>query len=378
MNKFLLGSNFLVNFLFMMLTTLLPLFVYSATHSYANVGLVLMVFTLSVLFIRISIWRSTGKLKIKLFIGICFFAMTFIIFFFFFQNFLCYFLGAGSLGIGIGLVPPILLTFLTGEANAKNNEKNIGLYNISIAVSAASAPLVGEVLYKHSINDLLSIWLILALVLVMIIIYINLKYVSNNIKSETQKRDTLVTNTSKSTAQSFRIIILLLFLTAISISYGTVISYLPIFFEKTNRSIGIFYLIFWIFYSIAQENNYLSSNVRSLIIIIIGMIVSMALVSYGKSQVLTYGSGIIFGYLYGSIFKTYYFYISKIQNIRYRNNGYGVVGLMSYIGVGISQVFISPFLNFPIQNIFFLSSLYLIPFLILIPLVLEEASHGKN
>lgn len=378
MNILLLGSNFLINSLFMMLTTLLPLFVYTATHSYADVGAILMVFTISVLFIRISIWKSTGNLKTKLFIGICFFSLTFVIFFFFFKNFLFYFLGAASLGIGVGLVPPILLTFLTSETNAKNNSKNIGFYNISIAVSAASAPLIGEGLYKHSVDNLLSIWLILALILVVIIIFINLKYDRNKISPQAQNQETSVTNTNDSTTLSFRIIILLLFLTAVSISYGTIISYLPIFFEKINTSIGIFYLVFWLFYSIAQENQYLNDNLHSFLLIIIGLILSMLFISYGQLNILIYGSGVIFGYLYGSIFKIYYFYISKIKNVRHRNNGYGIVGLMSYIGVGISQVFISPFLNFPIQNIFFLSSLYLIPFLILIPLLFWRASHGKK
>ncbi|CAM2735999.1 MFS transporter [Fructilactobacillus fructivorans] len=299
------------------------------------------------------------------------FCTTYVIFLFFFKSFLLYYIGSISLGIGIGLIPPIILNLITNTQNVKTNEKNIGLYNITTAVSSAIGPMIAELIYHTSTKLLLLSWVVLAISLLLLII----KVISNKKINITEN---VYTDSAPFKFISLRLLVLLLFLTAISISYGTIISYLPIYFSHIHLSVGIYYFLFWLFYSIAQGSHFLNSNWKSLSIISLGMIISMAIISYSHQSILSYISGILFGYLYGSIFRIYYSIMSKIKNPTSRNNGYGIVGLMSYIGVGISQIFISPFLNFPINNIFFLSSTYLIPFFILMPLILGRKQHEKT
>ncbi|QHM44347.1 hypothetical protein C7M38_02512 [Lactiplantibacillus plantarum] len=73
MKKVALLSTFLVNMIFMMLTTLLPLLIYDAAHSYSSVGIILFIFMLSVITTRIIVWNKSGSYRSTLMIGsICF------------------------------------------------------------------------------------------------------------------------------------------------------------------------------------------------------------------------------------------------------------------------------------------------------------------
>ncbi|ANM75288.1 MFS transporter [Lactiplantibacillus plantarum] len=70
--------------------------------------------------------------------------------------------------------------------------------------------------------------------------------------------------------------------------------------------------------------------------------------------------------------------MALIKDERQKNNGYGIVGLMSYVGVGLAQVFTYPFMKLPIQYVFVLSAIYTLPFLLVFAFTKVKIWHGGS
>ncbi len=76
---------------------------------------------------------------------------------------------------------------------------------------------------------------------------------------------------------------------------------------------------------------------------ILFMIISLILLVFMENKLLIYVSSILFGFGFGSIFNVYYDEVSMIKNDFEKNNGYAIIGLMSYVGVGIAPMILFSF-----------------------------------
>lgn len=369
MKKVALLSTFLVNMIFMMLTTLLPLLIYDAAHSYSSVGIILFIFMLSVITTRIIVWNKSGSYRSTLMIGSICFLSCFVLLYLYPKCFFSFFPDAVLLGIGIGLIPPLMLTFLTDSSNKKKYGENIGQYNVMTAISAAIGPEIANLLFNYSIKFLLFIWLGGCFILL-----ISNGLIAKHYSFQNSNSNSSVINFIKAKSS----IVPLLLLATISITYGTIIGYLPIYFERISVSIGLFYLFFWMAYTLAQFITRIKGTKSSYAVIIILMTFSLALVSFQNNFFCPYSAGFIYGLCYGSIFKSYYSQMALIKDERQKNNGYGIVGLMSYVGVGLAQVFTYPFMKLPIQYVFVLSAIYTLPFLLVFAFTKVKIWHGGS
>ena len=150
---------------------------------------------------------------------------------------------------------------------------------------------------------------------------------------------------TKNTIAIFKEIFIALLL--ISIPYGAIITYLPLYFSNTRYSVGMFYSLFWLSYAVAS---YINRKITSLfgkekikITSILFMIISLILLVFMENKMLIYVSSILFGFGFGSLFNVYYDEVSMIKNDFEKNNGYAIIGLMSYVGVGIAPMILFSF-----------------------------------
>lgn len=359
MNTIILLITFLVNFLFMMLTTLLPILVFDITNSASSVGLVLTIFMISLLTIRIICLRIILDSKKSLLFGSILFFIGFLMVNMDKNNFMFFCLGAVFFGIAIGLVPPALLTILTNSEQFI--EKTIGTYNSIVAIASIISPLIGETLFHFSLNILYFSWLIGALVMLCLSIAI-VKFINKKPNNTKKLSDTRMSNVFK--LGKFRTIFLVLLLT--SISYGTIISYLPLLLSSKNISIGGYYLFFWGAYILAQyANAYLMKKIsRNLLICImlVGLSISMLVVSFSGSGIIYFSSGIMYGFCNGALYNLFYYESSQLSNEKLKNDAYAVIGLMSYIGVGLTPTILNPVLSIinDLQWIFTFSVIFIV------------------
>lgn len=359
MNTIILLITFLVNFLFMMLTTLLPILVFDITNSAISVGLVLTIFMISLLTIRIICLRIILDSKKSLLFGSILFFIGFLMVNMDKNNFMFFCLGAVFFGIAIGLVPPALLTILTNSEQFI--EKTIGTYNSIVAIASIISPLIGETLFHFSLNILYFSWLIGALVMLCLSIAI-VKFINKKPNNTKKLSDTRMSNVFK--LGKFRTIFLVLLLT--SISYGTIISYLPLLLSSKNISIGGYYLFFWGAYILAQyANAYLMKKIsRNLLICImlVGLSISMLVVSFSGSGIIYFSSGIMYGFCNGVLYNLFYYESSQLSNEKLKNDAYAVIGLMSYIGVGLTPTILNPVLSIinDLQWIFTFSVIFIV------------------
>ncbi|WP_235722612.1 hypothetical protein [Ligilactobacillus apodemi] len=52
---------------------------------------------------------------------------------------------------------------------------------------------------------------------------------------------------------------------------------------------------------------------------------------------------LLYGMGYGALFKVFYVGIGRFESLAERNMGFSIIGLISYLGVGIAPVFLIPF-----------------------------------
>lgn len=326
-------SILLLNSTFSMLTTLLPLLIYQVDNSTSQVELVLMTFMISLLITRIILFLKTYSFKQFLIVGSVSYSVAFLILTLADKIFMFY-IGAAFFGLSFAILAPLLLTYLS-----RTLKNATTVYNLLIAFSAAISPLIGEIVYFSYGRWISVIWLFISFVCLILNFYIALK--SSNIESEAKDNHGI----TKHTISAFKEILISLLL--ISIPYGAIITYLPLYLSKTNYSIGMFYSLFWLSYAGASYTIGRFINVffkdRIKIISIILMIFSVLSLVFADSMIGTYIAAVLFGLGFGSVFNIFYGEVAEIKNDYEKNNGYAIIGLMSYLGVGIAPVLLSSF-----------------------------------
>jgi len=347
----------LVNFLFMMLTTLLPILIFQISNSVTKVGMVLTIFMISLILIRIVCMLKKVKPIRAIISGTFLFLTGFIIIKFYSTRIFWYYFGSVFFGIAIGLVPPAVLTLLT--ASSQVSAKNLRIYNSCVAFASALAPLTGEYIYNKFYNIIYDIWIIGALISLIASIIL-IKMLNNNEDVVQEKLILKYDNPLKNGQHIGNFIILLIS----SISYGAIITYLPIYFDEIKFSIGLYYLIFWASYVIAQFiNKYIYSTLSEntmMALLLIGLCIGELIISLAAFKFMYLLSALIYGISYGLMYNFFYTKASFIKDDQSKNNVYAVIGLMSYIGVGLAPTFLSPFLKMEIRMIFAFSTIYIV------------------
>ncbi|GEM_PF-462669 len=347
----------LVNFLFMMLTTLLPILIFQISNSVTKVGTVLTIFMISLILIRIVCMLRKVKPIRAIISGTFLFLTGFIIIKFYYTQIFWYYIGSIFFGIAIGLVPPAVLTLLT--ASSKVSAKNLRIYNSCVAFASALAPLTGEYIYNKFYNIIYDIWIIGALISLIASIIL-VKMLNNNEDVVQEKLILKYDNPLKNGQHIGNFAILLIS----SISYGAIVTYLPIYFNEIKFSIGLYSLIFWASYVIAQFiNKYiyrtLSENTM-IALLLICLCIGELIISLAPFKFMYLLSALIYGISYGLMYNFFYTKASFIKDDQSKNNVYAVIGLMSYIGVGLAPTFLSPFLKMEIRMIFAFSTIYIV------------------
>ncbi len=360
----------LINFLFMMLTTLLPILIFQISNSITKVGTVLTIFMISMILIRIVCMVKESKPIRALISGTSLFLIGFIIIKFYSTQIFWYYIGSIFFGIAIGLAPPAMLTLLT--ASSQVSAKNLSIYNSCVAFASALAPLTGEYIYNKFYKIIYDIWIIGALI-ALIASIILIKMLKNNEIVVQEKLIPKYDNPLKNEQHKSNFVILLIS----SISYGAIVTYLPIYFNEIKFSIGLYSLIFWASYVIAQFiNKYiyrtLSENTM-IALLLIGLCIGELIISLATFQFMYLLSALIYGICYGLMYNFFYTKASFIKEDQSKNNVYAVIGLMSYIGVGLAPTFLSPFLKMEIRMIFAFSTIYIV-----IALFIHFLLHIKN
>lgn len=360
MNILLYISVLLVNGLFMMLTTLLPILIYNLTGSSLYVGQVLTTFMVSLVINRIvcMIYKFETR-KLLLFGSITFF-IGFTLIYIVDSELWIYFLGAIFFGASIAILSPALLTILTN--NSESNTKNISVYNSLVAISSAFSPGIAEMLMNKSLSLITLFWIVGSLILVGISLYSfkTIKSITDEKANKIENKDGL----SKSSAvvlKTYKKTFIVLFLT--SISYGAIISYLPVYYAQIGISIGVFYLLFWGSYVLAQGLGakiiQRISNSIIVLICLLGLLFSQILINISPNIISEILSASVYGFSYGLMYYAFYQQMTVYKDEHTRSNGFAIIGLMSYIGVGVAPIFLYPFLS-DLNTLFIYSSFYIV------------------
>lgn len=355
MNILLYISVLLVNGIFMMLTTLLPLIIYNITSSSIYVGQILTTFMVSLLVIRVIFMKRKINKFTLVVACLCFFS-GFLIIYLYADVFSVYFIGAILFGFSIAILPPFLLTVLTNTS--KNSSKSIGIYNTMIALSSAFSPFIAEMLYKKSLSLISVLWVFGSFILIIISILICKRMsLSAFVTIEDEEKN----KSGFSLLKKCKDIFIILFLS--SISYGAIISYLPVYYENIGLSIGLYYLFFWGFYVIAQGfGNVILEKIKSsrtILLSLIGLFISQFMIPLFTNLFGELVAASIYGFSYGLLYNVLYKLISKLGNEHDKSNGFAIVGLMSYVGVGVTPLFLFPFLN-DLRGLFMYGSVYIV------------------
>lgn len=348
----------IIHFLFMMLTTLLPILIFKITNSITEVGIVLTVFMLSMILVRITCMVKKIKPIEAIIFGTFVFFIGFIIINIYHTQIHWYYVGSILFGISIGLTPPAVLTLLT--VSPLTSKRNLSIYNSCVAFASALAPFLGEYIYNNFGYVIYYIWIIGGLCIFLLSIII--KRLENN--------EDIVQNGSLSKDITFlrdgQYISSFIILLIASLSYGVIVAYLPIFLNEIKFSIGFYYLVFWSSYIIAQFiNEYIYKALSDKIIItllLVGLAIGEFIISFATLKLMYFLSALIYGLSYGLIYNLFYLKASFINDEQSKNNAYAIIGLMSYIGVGLAPTLLAPFLNIlniEIRMIFALSTIYI-------------------
>lgn len=128
-----------------------------------------------------------------------------------------------------------------------------------------------------------------------------------------------------------------------SISYGSIVAYLPVYFETLNRSIGIYYLFFWAGYILMQFVRGIRYSFYTVLFTLLFISLGQLSLVLFEEAFIVYFFAWIYGLGYGSLFKIFYVEVGNFNTEEERSIGFSVLSLISYIGVGIAPVFLIPF-----------------------------------
>ncbi len=334
-DKNLFTISFLINFVFSMLTTLLALIVFNINKSTTDINIVMSTFISSLLIIRMLSLVNLLKPRTEIILGSALFSVACFILLFNYKSMYMMFVGSILFGVSIALVPPAILVLLS--ANERNRSYNVGIYNAIVAVASVFSPIIGENIYYNNPYLLFTAWFLLALV--MTIMSLLLKREAHN--TEKLKEKTLFNLKNVFSNKIFRMSFVVLLFS--SITYGSIVSYLPIYFEKINLSIGYYYLFFWSGYILVQFLNQVVYNFNIVILALIFVLTGQLSLVFLNECILIYLFAFVYGLGYGSLFKVFYVGIGNFEKEEERSIGFATIGLISYIGVGIAPVFLIPF-----------------------------------
>ena len=334
--KKLFSVSFFMNFVFSMLTTLLPLIVFNINESTKDINVIMITFTGSLLVTRLfSIWNLL-RVKTEIVLGCILFTVSCLILVIESNSMEWMFVGSLLFGLSIGFVPPAILVLLS--ENKDKRTFNLGIYNSIVAIASIFSPIIGENIYYKNPYFLFFCWVIFASI--MTIVALSLKREQNNDERATNYK--AIYNLKKVVLNTmFQISFVILLFS--SISYGSIVAYLPVYFETLNRSIGIYYLFFWAGYILMQFVREIRYSFYTVLFTLLFISLGQLSLVLFEEAFIVYFFAWIYGIGYGSLFKIFYVEVGNFNTEEERSIGFSVLSLISYIGVGIAPVFLIPF-----------------------------------
>ncbi|CNJ30383.1 MFS transporter [Streptococcus agalactiae] len=345
-NKKLFGISFLVNFTFSMLTTLLSLIVYDINQKSSDITFVKGAFICSLILVRALQFKNSFPPLTNICVGSALFTLGCFILTIQYHNFIWMILGAMLFGVAIGLVPPAILTMISDN---ENPDLNLGIYNSIVAISSIFSPLVGETIYKINPQSIFIGWFISSLLMTIVAFTISPK----SIQVKESRNETNKQSISSVLNKEFLMMFFVLFFT--SISYGSIVSYLPIYFKDIGGSIGIYYLFFWSGYIIVLVLKSVNYSRKMILMAICFCVLGQTCLILFNFTLFLYLTALFYGIGYGTLFKVFYSRIGRFKSEISRNIGFSVIGLISYLGVGFAPVFLLP-LNTGTWKLLFIGS----------------------
>lgn len=341
------------NFLFSLLTAVLPLILFTLTDSPSTSGYVMTTFMLSLLFIRVLLIRYHFNLKRTAVLGLFFYTFGFFLLLVSSNSVGYFYIGSILLGIGVGAVAPVLITMITSINDG--TKKMVGLHNSFMAVASATAPIVGVSIYYSFLNSYLYLVLFIlstTILLASFFIKFNKQAAPKN-DAEIRVAGALLKTEYLS---SFSIFLM------VSISYGSIIAYLPIYLEQQNLRIDIFYLFFWSFFIISQvyipRINKIIEEKFLLLICVFLIGISTFLISVANNHIGFILIAAVFGFSFGALTNLFYNKIALVKDEKFKTGAFSIFGLMSYLGVGLGSFIFSFVANVSLSLLFIVSSIF--------------------
>ncbi|WP_054707146.1 MFS transporter [Bacillus sp. JCM 19041] len=350
--KRLLYIVFMFNFLFSLLTAILPLLVFDITNSAATSGYVLSTFMIALLGTRIFLLTHEIDDYLLLKVGLTAYCLGFLLLLVNATAIAMFYFGAVMFGIGVGIVAPVLITIITGLSQRPNAA--VGWHNSFLGVASAFAPILGVSLF-YSIDNRGFLYLILT---VLSITTLGLAVFIRRTGDKKRFKKTKINGEafSKEYIPSYMVFLLT------SISYGAVIAFSPIFFEMVGLRVDVFYFFFWSFFIVAQLSmlkiKEKVAEIKLLNISIFLIFASSLSIVFTTNYVILIVTAIVFGFSYGGIMNLFYNRIAIVKESKAKSDAYSIFGLMSYLGVGLGSMLLSPIANHSLAVLFIISSLF--------------------
>ncbi|WP_110928853.1 MFS transporter [Bacillus massiliglaciei] len=350
--KRLLYIVFMFNFLFSLLTAILPLLVFDITSSAATSGYVLSAFMIALLGTRMVLLTHEVDAYLLLRTGLTAYCLGFLLLLANGTSIAMFYFGAIILGMGVGIVAPILITIITDISRKPNVA--VGWHNSLLGIASAIAPILGISLY-YFFDQRGFLYLILT---ILSITTLGIACFVRRIGDKQPLKKTRINREAFSKEYIPSYIIFLL----TSISYGAVIAFSPIFYEKIGLRVDVFYFFFWSFFILAQltmlkiKNKFTENTLLNICILFV--FISSLSIIFTTNYVILILTAIVFGFSYGGIMNLFYNRIAAVNESKAKTDAYSIFGLMSYLGVGLGSTLLSPVANHSLIVLFILSSLF--------------------
>lgn len=359
--------SFIVNIVFSMITALLALIVYTINHNIYDVNYIMTAFISTLVLTRILLVKVQLSPSFQVILGSFLFTFGCLFLTIFSDCFAMVFIGALLFGMAIGFIAPALLTMLTDS----NAERNIGIYNTIVAIASIFSPLIGEKFYAFNSLMLFTFWLILSILMTILSIMIKEKNTTLLIGVNKDMKNISVILSNRAFKEAFWVLLFS------SISYGSIVSYLPIYFKKMGFSIGIYYLLFWSGYIFVQFLRKSVANDKIIFWSILGISLGQLTLVFFDISYIIYISSIVYGMGYGTLFKIFYLKIGLFSKKYTRNLAFSIIGLISYLGVGLAPIFLLPF-NVGNWRTLFLGNLLYCLIALALFVILERKKYGTR
>lgn len=360
--KRLLYTVFIFNFLFSLLTAILPLLVYEISEDAGTSGSVLTAFMLALLGSRFLLFKMYIREGRLLKFGLAFYSFGFALLIFNSSHLVTFYIGAIFFGVGVGVVAPALLTLITNASQKPTLA--VGLHNSFMGVASATAPFLGLFLF-YSMEDKRYLYAVLFCIALTILIPSLLVEKTGEIH---KKSDRFIKKFDKQLLKLDYLSNYLSFLLT-SVSYGSIIAFLPILLEQINLRIDVFYLFFWTSFILSQI--YMTSICRYIsekIVMsfsILSITITTLLLSITSHYTLLILNAVLFGFCYGGLMNIFYNRIANIKDNKSKTDAFSIFGLMSYFGVGLGSFLLSSIASVSLPMVFMVAAIFpIIAFLV--------------